>query len=56
MNPKIKKAAEYLKAKGITGTVKGAEVDGNRVYIRIQEKAHWDISLHEINVRTGRVA
>ena len=56
MNPKIKQAAEILKARGIRGTVKGAQVEGNKVHIRIQENPDWDISQYEVNVRTGRVA
>ena len=56
MNPKIKQAAEILKARGIRGTVKGAQVEGNRVHIRIQEKPDWDISQYEINVKTSKVA
>ena len=55
MNPKIKRTAEILKARGIRGTVKGAHVEGNKVHIRIQERLDWDISQYEINIKTGKV-
>ena len=56
MDPKIRQAAEVLKANGIRGTVKGTQVEGNRIHIRIQENPDWDISQYEINIKTRKVA
>ena len=56
MKEKIMKAAGILKANGISGTVKDAWVDGNVVFIKIQERKDWDLSSYEINLRSGKMA